>query len=150
MVVPPSPRPCWPLKKRSCLISANAGGVGYCTLTPTLFFNSALGLGVRLTSDEDTSLRSGVGHESDHVRVCPADQGVLDGDPACRRPASGSGMLQSASAAVQTSWVVMSLLLQDIASSGDGTRLAILKVVTAQCYASSPEDTRRWTQFREH
>jgi hypothetical protein len=27
-VVRPSPRPSWPLKKRSCLISADAGGVG--------------------------------------------------------------------------------------------------------------------------
>jgi hypothetical protein len=147
-VVRPSPRlgPSWPLKKRSCLISADAGGVGYCTLTviPALFFTSGLGLGVRLMSVEDASLRSGVGHESDDVRVCPAaDHGsILDGDPARRRPASGGVRLQSAAARTAACVVMLLLLLllllllQDIASSsGDGTRRAILEVV-------SPDVTR--------
>jgi hypothetical protein len=38
-------------------------------LTPALFFTSGLGLGVWLMSDDDPSLRSGVGHESDDVLV---------------------------------------------------------------------------------
>jgi len=116
---------------------------GYCTLTrtPAHFFSSGLGLGasVRLMSmsDEDASLRSGVEHESDDVRVCPAaDHGILNGDPARRRPL-GSGRLQSASAAARTATacIVILLLLQNIASSGDGTRRAILEVV-------SPDVTR--------
>ena len=39
------PRPSWPLKVYSFLISADAGGVGYCMLTPALF-TSGLRLGV--------------------------------------------------------------------------------------------------------
>ena len=130
-MVRPSPGPSWPLKKRSYLISPDAGRVRNCTSTPALFFTSGLGLGVRLMSDEDASLQSGVGHKSGDVRVCPAtDHGILNGDPERRRPASGSGRLQSA-AARTTAWVVMLLLLlQDIASNGDGTRLAILEVVS--------------------
>jgi hypothetical protein len=67
--VRPSAGHSWPFKIRSCLISADAGGVGYCTaLTPTLFFTSGLGLGVRLMSDEDALFQSGgVGHESESV-----------------------------------------------------------------------------------
>jgi hypothetical protein len=57
-VVRSSPRPSWPLKKCSCLNSADAGRVGYSTLTLDLFFTS--GLGVRPMNDEDASLRSGV------------------------------------------------------------------------------------------
>jgi hypothetical protein len=132
-VIRPSPRPSWPLKKRSCLISADAGGVGYCTLTALFFLTSGLGLGVRLMSDEDAPLRSVVGHKSDDVRICP-DHGILDGDPARQRPASGSGRLPSAAA--RTACVPMLLpLLQVISSSGDGTRRAILEVV-------SPDATR--------
>jgi len=59
-VVRPSPRPSRPITKSSCLICADAGGVGYCTLIPLLFFTSGQGLGVRLISDEDASLRSGI------------------------------------------------------------------------------------------
>jgi hypothetical protein len=86
-------------------------------------------------SDEESSLRPGGGHESDEVRVCPcADHGILDGDPARRRPASGSERLQSAAARTAACVVMLLLLLQDIAS-GDGTRRAILEVV-------SPDVTR--------
>jgi hypothetical protein len=68
-------------------------------LTPALFFTSRLGLGVWLMIDKDVSLRSGRGHESDDVLVCScADQGILDGDPAHRRPALDSGQLQPAAA----------------------------------------------------
>jgi len=94
--------------------------------------------------DEDASLRSGVEHESDDVRVCPAaDHGILNGDPARRRPL-GSGRLKSASAAARTAaaCIVILLLLQDIASSGDGTRWAILEVV-------SPDATRLALLIRE-
>jgi len=144
--VRPSPRPSWPLKKRSCLISADAGGVGYCTLTKTLFFDSGLGLGVWLMSDDDASFRygSGVGHEWEDARVCPAtNHGTLDGDPACRRPASGSGRLQSVSAQTAACVVMLLLLLlQEIASNGDGIRRAILEVV-------SPDITRLVALIRE-
>jgi hypothetical protein len=94
-------------------------------------------------SDEDASLRSVVlGHKSDDVRICP-DHGVLDGDPARRRPASGSGRLQSASAAARTACVVILLpLLQDIASSGDGTRRAILEVVSPDVTRLARDDGR--------
>jgi hypothetical protein len=44
------------LKKRLYLISADAGGVGYCMLTPAVFFTSRLGLGVWLMNDKDASL----------------------------------------------------------------------------------------------
>ena len=69
----------------------------------------------------------------------------LDGDPARRRPASGSERLQSAAGRLGTCCVVVMLLLlllQDIASSGDGTRLAILEVV-------SPDVTRLVAPIRE-
>jgi hypothetical protein len=62
------------------VISADVGGVGYCTaLTPTLFFTSGLELGVLLMSDEDASLQSGgVGHQSESVHW----YNILDGNPA--------------------------------------------------------------------
>lgn len=62
----------------------------------------------------------------------------LDGDPSRRRPASGGERLQFVVVPLTvTACVVMLLLLllQDIASSGDGTRRAILDVV-------SPDVTR--------
>jgi hypothetical protein len=70
----------------------------------------------------------------------------LDSDPARRRPASGSERLQSAAGRLGTSCVVVMLLLllllQAIASSGDGTRRAILEVV-------SPDVTRLVALIRE-
>jgi hypothetical protein len=67
----------------------------------------------------------------------------LDGDPARRRPASaGSERLQSAAERLGAACVVLLLLLQDIASSGDGTRRAILEVV-------SPDVTRPLALIRE-
>jgi len=63
------------------------------------------------------------------VRFCPADHGIIilaDGDPARRRPASGSERLQSAV-------VIMPLLLLRVVASGsgDGTRRrAILEVMS--------------------
>jgi len=52
----PCPSCACALKKRSCLISADAGGEEYCTLTSTLRFFFASGLGVRLMRDDDVSL----------------------------------------------------------------------------------------------
>ena len=87
--------PSCPLKiKRSCLISADAGGGGmrYCSVLPmpsTVFFDSGLGVVPVLLTSDDASLCSG-----DHDDgTSPTDHGILDGGgPATVRRGPNSGI----------------------------------------------------------
>ena len=143
-MVRPCPCPSCPVKKRSCLASADVvgGRVRYCTLTSTHFF-FASGLGV-----DDASLRSGVGYNDD---VSPADHGILLAGgpspapaPARRGPNSLAGSWRRLQSAATMGCVCGTpppppracvirfgpLSLQDAAAAarGDGTRRAILEV----------------------
>ena len=126
MVVRPCPS-CL-VNSRSCLICVDAGGgARYCMLTSTLFFASG-GLGVPvLLRRDDASLCSGAG----------PDHGILDcGGAASARRGPNSGTIRRLpSAAVvcccgtrRTACATRPLLYDD-ASSGDGTRRAILEAV---------------------